>query len=87
MAPGSDVQAQKSRWHSHGEGGGEVNLDTVIQHALAEEVDGGKDHKVGAVRLVSASSAAFAINDSQARVARPGEGTRLGVAREDSDLL
>ena len=30
---------------------------------------------------------AFAINDSQARVAMPGEGTRLGVAREDSDLL
>ena len=64
----------------------------MLQHALEEEGDGGK---VGAVGHFSDSSAAsepagksaLAIDDSRARVARPGEGTRLGVSRQDGGLL
>jgi hypothetical protein len=73
------------------ERGREVGLDTGLQHALEQEINGGN---VGAVRLIifstesalseQASKPALAINDSRARVARPGEATRLGVARPPS---
>jgi len=74
------------------EGGGEVSHETVLRHAHDEEVDGGK---VGAVEHFRDSSGAseqagkpaLAIDDSRARVARPGEGTKLGVARQDGGLL
>lgn len=63
----------------------------MLQRELEEEVDS----KVGTVEHFSDSSAAseqagkpaLAIDDSRARVARPGEGTRLGVARQDGCLL
>lgn len=82
----------KSGWRLTIEGGGEISLEAVLQHALEEEVDRGK---LGAVRRFSDSSTpseqagkpALAIDDSRARVARPGEGTGLGVARQDGDLL
>ena len=68
-ASGSEVWEMKSRWCSSVEGGGKVSLETMLQHALWEEVYGGK---VGAVRCFSdssttseqASKPALAINDS-----------------------
>src|ERR1700744_1563617 len=74
------------------EGGVEVSLETVLQHALKEEVDGGN---IGAVRHFGDSRAAseqanvpaLAIDDNRARVPLPREGTRLGVTRQDGDLF
>ena len=84
------LQDLKSGWHlirfQSIEGGEEVSLKTMLRHALEEEFGGGD---VGAVGHFSVSSAAseqpgkpaLAIDDSRARVARLGEGTRLVVAR------
>jgi hypothetical protein len=77
------------------EGGEQVSFEILHQHALDEEVDGGNVSAV--LRHFSDSSAAseqagipaLAIDDTRARVPRPGEHTRLGgsVARQDGDLL
>jgi len=76
----SRLQDLKSGWRLSIEGGVEVSLETVLQHTLEQEVDGGKVGAVGrfagsCTASEQAGKLALAVDDSRARVAGFGEGT------------